>query len=296
MRSFQGKVAAITGAGSGIGQALAIKLAEQGCHLALSDINERSLAETKRLINSQYPQHQLKVTTQQLDVTDRVAMAAWAQQVQNDHGKVNLIFNNAGVALASTVEGASYADYEWVMDINFWGVVYGTKEFLPLLKQSGDGHIVNISSVFGLTAQPTQSAYNASKFAVRGFTESLRQELDSLKCGVSCTCIHPGGIRTNIANAARLNQSIQSLGINLDKTTQRFNWFLRTPPAEAADVILDAVRHDRRRALIGSDAKSLDLLQRAMPARYQAVLGKAMLGPMSWFNRPKKSKKAKRAS
>ncbi len=126
----------------------------------------------------------------------RKAVEDWAKQCEQDFGQVNLVFNNAGVALASTVEGLSYEDAEWIFNINFWGVVYGTKAFLPYLKQSGSGHIVNISSLFGLTAQPTQSAYNATKFAVRGFTEALRQELDLENCGVSATCVHPGGIRT----------------------------------------------------------------------------------------------------
>ena len=181
MKDFNNKVAAITGAGSGIGQQLAVLLAKAGCHLSLSDVNAAGLQATQQLLQA-YP---VKVTSQIVDVAQREQVAAWAQQTVQDHGKVNLIFNNAGVALGSTVEGMDYADLEWLMGINFWGVVYGTKEFLPLLKQAGEGHIINISSLFGLTSQPTQSAYNASKFAVRGFTEALRQELDMQKCCVS---------------------------------------------------------------------------------------------------------------
>lgn len=210
MKSFKNKVAAVTGAGSGIGQAIAIALAKQGCHLALSDISEAGLAKTVELLTP----YSVKVTTQKVDVAKRDEVATWAKAVVNEHGQVNLIFNNAGVAIGSTAEGVSYEDLEWLIGINFWGVVYGTKEFLPYLKQSGDGHIINISSMFGLTAQPTQSAYNASKFAVRGFTESLRQELDLQNAGVSATCVHPGGIRTNIAKAARMNNSVQSLGMD----------------------------------------------------------------------------------
>ena len=183
MKNFENKVAAITGAGSGIGQQLAIQLAKQGTHLALSDVNEQGLAETLNHVKD-YP---VSVTLTKLDVSDRKAVEDWAKQCQQDFGQVNFVFNNAGVALASTVEGLSYEDAEWIFNINFWGVVYGTKAFLPYLKQSGSGHIVNISSLFGLTSQPTQSAYNATKFAVRGFTEALRQELDLENCGVSAT-------------------------------------------------------------------------------------------------------------
>jgi urea carboxylase len=180
--------------------------------------------------------------------------------------------NSAGVALASTVEGMSYEEMEWVFDINFWGVVHGTKAFLPYLKQSGEGHIINISSLFGLTAQPTQSAYNATKFAVRGFTESLRQELDLQANGVSATCVHPGGIRTNIANSARMSDSIRALGLNPAKASKAFNKVLKTPPEEAAKVILNAVKKDQRRVLIGNDAKILDLIQRVAPSHYAQAL------------------------
>ena len=268
MKDFNNKVAAITGAGSGIGQQLAVLLAKQGAHLSLSDINQQGLAKTVELLNS-YP---VKVTTTTLDVSDRAAMAAWAAATVKDHGKVNLIFNNAGVALGSTVEGTDYADLEWLMGINFWGVVYGTKEFLPHLKASGEGHVVNISSLFGLTAQPSQSAYNASKFAVRGFTESLRQELDIQKNGVSATCVHPGGIRTNIALAARMHDSIRSLGMEPEKAGKQFNKLLRTPPEEAARQILKAVANNDRRLLIGNDAKAIELMQRLLPSGYQKVM------------------------
>ncbi len=268
MKNFNNKVAAITGAGSGIGQQLAVLLAKQGAHLSLSDINQQGLEKTLELLTS-YP---VKVTTTTLDVSDRAAMTAWAEATVKDHGKVNLIFNNAGVALGSTVEGSDYADIEWLMGINFWGVVYGTKEFLPHLKASGDGHVINISSLFGLTAQPSQSAYNASKFAVRGFTESLRQELDIQKNGVSATCVHPGGIRTNIALAARMHDSIRSLGMEPEKAGKQFNKLLRTPPEEAARQILKAVSNNDRRLLIGNDAKAIELMQRLLPSSYQKVM------------------------
>ncbi|MCY6410820.1 SDR family oxidoreductase [Acinetobacter sp. VNH17] len=271
MKSFNNKVAAITGAGSGIGQAIAIALAKQGCNLALSDVNENGLANTVALLQA-YP---VKVTRQVVDVAKREEMASWAKSVVDQHQQVNLIFNNAGVAIGSTAEGVSYEDLEWLIGINFWGVVYGTKEFLPYLKQSGDGHIINISSMFGLTAQPTQSAYNASKFAVRGFTEALRQELDIEKLGVSATCVHPGGIRTNIAKAARINNSVTSLGMDPAKSQDAFDKILRTPAEEAAALILKAVQKNSRRLLIGADAKAVDILQRLMPQGYQKIFATA---------------------
>jgi len=271
MKSFKNKVAAVTGAGSGIGQALAIALAKQGCHLALSDISETGLAKTVELLAP----YSVKVTTQKVDVAKRDEIATWAKAVVDEHGQVNLIFNNAGVAIGSTAEGVSYEDLEWLIGINFWGVVYGTKEFLPYLKQSGDGHIINISSMFGLTAQPTQSAYNASKFAVRGFTESLRQELDMQNAGVSATCVHPGGIRTNIAKAARMNNSVQSLGMDPLKSQDAFDKLLRTPADDAAQQILEGVRKDRRRLLIGADAKAVDVIQRILPQGYQKIFATA---------------------
>ena len=267
MKNFKNKVAAITGAGSGIGQQLAVLLAKQGCHLSLSDVNEQGLAKTVELVKDSH----VRVTIKKVNVAKLEEVRAWAAETVQDHGSVNVIFNNAGVALGSTVEGASYEELEWIVNINFWGVVYGTKEFLPLIKQSGEGHIINISSLFGLTAQPTQSAYNATKFAVRGFTESLRQELDLENCGVSALCVHPGGIRTNIANAAKMNDSIRTLGMHPEKSARSFNKLLRCPPEEAARQIIEAVQKDKRRLLIGNDAKTLDLIQRILPTGYQRV-------------------------
>ncbi len=284
-------VAAITGAGSGMGRELAIHLAQMGCHVALSDINAVQLAQTKELLVG----YDIKATMTVLDVSDHKAVEAWADSVMADHGKVNFIFNNAGVALYSTVEGSSISELEWVMDINFWGVVYGTKAFLPLIKNSvkqsevasdssaskdgkprqfsKNGHIINISSLFGLTAQPSQSAYNASKFAVRGFTESLRQELDIQRCGVSATCIHPGGIKTNIANSARGNDSINDIGMRTGpKAIQSFNKFLKFDASEAAWIILQAAATNQPRCLIGNDAKIIDAVQRVFPSTYSQIL------------------------
>jgi len=265
MKDFSNKVAAITGAGSGIGRCLAQALARRGCHLALSDVNAAGLAETAASIQG------VTVTTTAVDVADRAQVEAWAQQVVADHGRVNLIFNNAGVALGSTVEGMSYKDFEWLMGINFWGVVYGTKAFLPLLKASGDGHIINTSSVFGLAGIPSQSAYNAAKFAVRGFTESLRQELEMQGAPVSASSVHPGGIKTNIARAARVDGSIASLGLDVSNSTEKFEKAFITTPERAAAVILRGVQRNRRRVLIGADARVIDLVVRLMPSGYQRL-------------------------
>ncbi|MFN7505894.1 MAG: SDR family NAD(P)-dependent oxidoreductase, partial [Limnobacter sp.] len=174
MKSFKGKVAAITGAASGMGRTLALQLAKEGCHVSISDVDTKGLAETVKLVKAAAPN--VKVTSQQLDVSNREAMYAWAEQTAKEHGKVNLIFNNAGVAYATPVEHIDYDKFEWIMGINFWGMVHGTQAFMPLLKAPGRGHVVNISSLFGLMAVPTQGTYNASKFAVRGYTEALRME------------------------------------------------------------------------------------------------------------------------
>ena len=266
MKHFDGRVAAITGAASGIGRALAIDLASRGAHLALCDVDEAGLAETVVACEG----HPVKVTSQRVDVADRAAVFAWADQVVADHGKVNLIFNNAGVALGATVEGMSYEDLEWLMGINFWGVVHGTKAFLPHLRASGEGHIINLSSVFGLLSIPTQSAYNAAKFAVRGFTDALRMELEIDGAPVSVTTVHPGGINTNIAKNARMDESVGELGG--EDTAETFQKLLRTSPEKAAKQILSAVEGDRRRALIGPDAKVIDLISRLPAGLYQRVL------------------------
>src|SRR5580658_913616 len=268
MKEFGGKVAAITGAGSGIGRALALNLARRGTHLALCDIDEVGLSETV----GQCEGFGVKVTSQRLDVADRDAVYAWADQVVLDHGTVNLIFNNAGVALGATIESMSYEDFEWLMQINFWGVVYGTKAFLPHLKASGDGHIVNLSSVFGLISIPSQSAYNAAKFAVRGFTDALRMELEIERASVSCTTVHPGGIKTNIARNARMDESVTALTGDAEEAVKQFDRLLFTSPKKAAHQILVAVERNHRRALIGPDAKVFDLISRLPAGLYQNVL------------------------
>jgi len=269
MENFNGCVAAITGAGSGIGRALARDLARRGAHLALSDVNEAGLAETVALCEGLG----VKVTSQRVDVSDKAAVFAWADQVVREHGKVNLVVNNAGVALGATIDDGRLEDIEWLMSINFWGVVYGTKAFLPHLKAAGEGHIVNLSSVFGLISVPTQSAYNAAKFGVRGFTDALRMELDAAGVGVSCTTVHPGGVKTNIARNARMDEAILlEAGMTTEESAKQFERIALTTPEKAARQILTAVQRNRRRVLVGPDAKVIDLISRLPAGLYQRAL------------------------
>ncbi|MGH0034612.1 MAG: SDR family NAD(P)-dependent oxidoreductase [Myxococcota bacterium] len=266
MRSFQGRVVAVTGAASGIGRALAHELASRGAALALSDVDERGLEDTAKAVGERGS----AVTHTRVDVSDRAAVAAWAESVMADHGRVHCIINNAGVALSATVEEMSDEDFQWLMGINFWGVVHGTRAFLPHLIASGDGHIVNVSSVFGLIGVPTQAAYNAAKFAVRGFTECLRQELEIAGHPVSATCIHPGGIKTNIVRNARVNE--HEAGRSRQELIEQFDRAARTTPERAARVIVEGVLRNRRRVLIGVDARIIDWVQRLLPTGYQRLL------------------------
>ena len=273
MKNLAGKVAAVTGASSGMGRALAVELAKRGCHLALSDVNQVGLTETCQLVE----RSGVKVTSQIVDVARREQMQDWAEQTLSQHDKINLIFNNAGVAQGGTVSCNTFEDYEWVLGINMWGVINGTKVFLPHLKASGEGHIINTSSIFGLCSQPGASTYNTSKFAVRGFTESLRQELDIEKCGVSATSVHPGGIDTNICRSARISDSISGLSANNKKAgdlMDTFGKFLKTSPEKAAQVIIAGVKGNKRRVLIGVDAHIVDIMQRLFPSYYQTIVVK----------------------
>ncbi|MEN8822055.1 MAG: SDR family NAD(P)-dependent oxidoreductase [Abyssibacter sp.] len=272
MKTFGNKTAAITGAGSGIGAALAMRLAADGCHLALSDVDAKGLEHTAETIRQKAPAG--RVTTTRLDVADREAVHAWADETVAKHGSVNLIFNNAGVALGSTIEAASYEDLEWIININLWGVIYGTKAFLPHLKASGDGHIINISSVFGLIGVPSQGAYNATKFAVRGWTEALRQELEIEGASVSATSVHPGGIKTNIARSARFTGMEGVTNMGEDSGKARFEKMFITTPDKAAATILKGVKRNARRVLIGPDAHAIDWISRLAPTGYQTLVAR----------------------
>lgn len=261
MKDFQDKVAVVTGAGSGIGRALALQLAAEGARVALSDWDAAGLAETAALLESRGTTAHTTV----LDVRDRAAVHAWADAVAARFGTVNLVVNNAGITIFGTVEESPYEDIEKVLDVDFWGVVHGTKAFLPHLVASGEGHVVNISSIFGLFGVPTQSSYNAAKFAVRGFTEALRQEMLLAGHPVGVTCVHPGGIKTNIVNNATASNAADTSGI-----ARTFNDKLtRTSPETAARTILRGVRRRRPKVLIGADAVAVDLVVRVLGAAYQ---------------------------
>lgn len=268
VRGYRDRVVAVTGAASGIGRALAGELVARGAHVALSDVDESGLADAALACEGRG----VKVTSAVVDVADRDAVLRWADDVVAEHGSVNVVVNNAGVALSATVAAMREEDLRWLMDIDFWGVVHGTQAFLPHLEASGEGHVVNISSVFGLMAIPTQSAYNAAKFAVRGFTDALRMELEIAGSCVSATTVHPGGIRTNIARNARMDPSMTPIAGDADGARDGFDRVARTTPEAAARQILDAVARDRRRALIGPDAVAFDLVSRLPAAVPQRVM------------------------
>lgn len=268
MKIDSNTVAVVTGAASGIGRALAVRLANEGAQLAISDINETGLKETARLA----AKPGIKISTHVVDVSDRESMQAFVGEVLAEHGQAHLVINNAGVGLGGTVEELAIEDFEWLLGINLWGVIYGTKMFLPVLRQQSQGHIVNISSVFGIIAPPGHSAYAISKFGVRGFTESLRHELKD--SNITVTSVHPGGIRTNIARNARAGAGVDvSL---VEKEIEFFDKVARTLPETAAEVIVRGVLSGKEKILIGSDAWMIDKVQRLMPVRYWSFLGRLL--------------------
>lgn len=265
MKSLKDKVAAITGAASGIGRATALRMAKLGCHLGLSDVDTKGLSETAEACRKLG----VNVSETRVDVANRQAIYEWADEIVREHGKVNVILNNAGVSVGATVEDISYSDFEWIMGINFWGVVYGTKAFLPHIKRAGEGSIVNISSVFGLIAVPAQASYNASKFAVKGFTEALRAELEIEGANIGVTCVHPGGIKTNIARSAR---TTEREGFISAQSTKDFEKAFITTADSAAGDIIHGILKNQRRVLIGPDAVAIDLMQRLLPTGYQRLV------------------------
>jgi NAD(P)-dependent dehydrogenase (short-subunit alcohol dehydrogenase family) len=263
MSEISGRVAVVTGAASGIGRALAYELARRGAKLALSDVDTAGLAETcqhARVIGADVHQ-------QPLDVTDRDAVLDYADTVAAHFGAVNIVINNAGVAFTGDIEDMNFEQIERVIDVDFWGVVHGTKAFLPHLIASGEGHVVNISSLFGLLSMPGQSAYNAAKFAVRGFTESLRQEMILAGHPVEVTCVHPGGIKTAIARngGAAAGHDAAELAAFFDAK------LAKTSPESAARTIVRAIIANQPRTLVGTDAKVLHAVIRIFGARYQRI-------------------------
>ena len=263
MEGFAGKVAVVTGAGSGIGQALAIELGRSGAKLAISDVDTEGLAATEEQLKA----IGAPVKADRLDVTGREAFELYADAVAEYFGGVNQIYNNAGIAYVGDVEVTPFKDIERVMDVDYWGVVNGTKVFLPHLIASGDGHVVNVSSLFGLFSVPGQAAYNSAKFAVRGFTEALRQEMIVNRHPVAVTTVHPGGIKTAI-----MRNSTAADGFDTATLTKFFDKKLaRTTPERAAKIILDAVRKKKARVLVGPDAKALDVIVRLTGSGYQKL-------------------------
>jgi NAD(P)-dependent dehydrogenase (short-subunit alcohol dehydrogenase family) len=263
MQGFAGKVAVVTGAGSGIGQALAIELGRSGAKVAISDVDAEGLAVTEEALKA----IGAPVKSDRLDVTEREAFLLYADEVAAHFGKVNQIYNNAGIAFVGDVEVTPFKDIERVMDVDFWGVVNGTKAFLPHLIASGDGHVVNVSSLFGIFSVPGQAAYNSAKFAVRGFTEALRQEMAVNGHPVAVTTVHPGGIKTAI-----MRNSTAAEGVDTKSLTEFFDKKLtRTTPERAATIILEAVRKKNARVLVGADAKVLDAIVRLTGSGYQRL-------------------------
>ncbi len=263
MEGFAGKVAAVTGAGSGIGQALALELGRSGASLAISDVDLEGLAKTEEQLKA----IGAPVRSDRLDVTEREAFHIYADHVKEHFGKVNQIYNNAGIAYTGDVDITAFKDIERVMDVDFWGVVNGTKAFLPHLIASGDGHVINVSSLFGLLSIPGQAAYNSAKFAVRGFTEALRQEMVLNREPVKVTSIHPGGIKTAIAR-----NGLTAEGVDPAAQSKVFDKRLAcTTPQRAAEIILDGVRKNKARVLVGQDAVVIDLLVRITGSNYQQL-------------------------
>jgi short-subunit dehydrogenase len=267
---FEGSAAAITGAASGIGRALALELAARGCDVALADLDQAGLQSVADEISAA---HACRVTIHRVDVADLKQIHEFAAAACADFPALNLLFNNAGVALLGEFDEFDEAQMTWLMEINFWGVVRGTRAFLPHLQGRPQAHIVNISSIFGIIAPAGQSAYCASKFAVRGFSESLRHELAMKKSPVRLSVVHPGGVKTNIARKARSGAHLRE-SVSMVELGDRFERLARTTPQEAARRIIRGIERNEPRILIGSDAKLLDLIQRFRPASYWALLAR----------------------
>jgi NAD(P)-dependent dehydrogenase (short-subunit alcohol dehydrogenase family) len=266
---LDGEVAVVTGAASGIGRAVARSLARRGCNVALADLNDDGLEETARLIGNS-----VRVTRHRLDVADRAAVAAFPALVKAAHGHVGVVVNNAGVALGGSFDQVTEAEFDWLMRINFDGVVQMSRAFLPLLKERPQSQLVNVSSLFGLIAPPGQTAYSAAKFAVRGFSEALRNELLATKSPVGVTVVHPGGIKTGIAENARVADAVGEA--ERGKQQARFAKALKMAPEEAGEIIVRGIEQRRARVLVGTDAKVVSVIERLMPVRYWRLLGRRL--------------------
>src|SRR5450755_3105783 len=270
MTAIRGAAAAVTGAASGIGRALALELAARGCDLALADRDDAGLATLAAEIARS---HQQKVTVHRVDVGESKQIEEFAQAAIAGHPGLNIVVNNAGVALMGQFNEIDQAQMDWLMNINFWGVVHATRAFLPHLSGRREAHIVNLSSIFGIVAPPGQTAYAAAKFAVRGFSESLRHELQMAASPVRLSVVHPGGVATNIVRNSRAGTGVTD-NARRAQTIERFDAVARTTPAAAALRIIAGIEKNRPRILIGNDARFMDLLQRFRPGTYWAVLAR----------------------
>jgi len=272
MTAIRGSACAVTGAASGIGRALALELAARGADLALADRDEAGLQAVAAEIARTSPR---KVSVHALDVSEPGQIAAFAQSSVAAHPGLNIVINNAGVALMGSFGEVDQAQMEWLMNINFWGVVHGTRAFLPHLATRPQAHIVNLSSIFGIIAPPGQTAYCAAKFAVRGFSESLRHELQMAGSPVKLSVVHPGGVATNIARSSRSGVGMTD-NARRAQSIERFDAMAKTTPAAAALRIIAGIEKNQPRILVGNDARFMDLLQRFRPATYWTVLARKL--------------------
>ncbi len=263
---LRSRTAIVTGAASGIGRAVAISLAQRGCNLALTDINMEGLEETRNLVT----EYEVKATIHHLDVSDRQAIMAFPAEVTREHENIDVLVNNAGVTVGGPFEILSNEDFEWVMNINFWGVVHMCRAFLPLLRKSNDARLVNVSSIYGIIAPPGQTAYTASKFAVRGFSQSLRHELQDTNIGV--TVVHPGGVATNIAENAKIPEGIPQELVDAKRAEAKSK--LTLSPAKAGEMIVKAIEDRKPRILVGNDAKFVSLVERLRPSNYWKTISR----------------------
>jgi short-subunit dehydrogenase len=270
MTAIRGAAAAVTGAASGIGRALALALAARGCDLALADRDEAGLQSVAAEIDRR---HKQKVTMHRVDVGEQAQIAEFAHAAIAGHPGLNILINNAGVTLMGQFHEIDQAEMDWLFNINFWGVVHGTRAFLPHLSQRREAHIVNLSSLFGIIAPPGQAAYVAAKFAVRGFSESLRHELQAAESPVRLSVVHPGGVATNIVRNARSGHGITDNARRV-QSIERFDRLARTTPQAAALRIIAGIENNQPRILIGNDARFMDLLQRLRPATYWAPIAR----------------------
>ena len=271
MKNLKDKVAAITGAASGIGRALALNLADEGCHLAISDINEAGLKETAEMARSR--NKSARITTHKVNTANRDQVKQYAADVVKAHGAVHIIINNAGVLLLESLEDVNYDDFEWIIGINMWGVIYGSKEFLPYLRREDEAHIVNISSVNGIFTNPNNGPYCTAKYAVRGFTETLAQELSGT--GIKVSCVHPGGIKTSIADNARFYKCSDASLRSREDAAAFFNRTIANTTADkAAKIIIAGIKKNKLRIMVGPDAYLMDWMKRLLPVGFQKFAGR----------------------